>query len=71
MISYPRAGFNRKPCLTSGKNPVTMKEKTKEDLLMRAYRNPILPGFNPDPSICRAGEDYYLATFAYFSAEEC
>ncbi len=23
-------------------------------------RNPILPGFNPDPCICRKGEDYYL-----------
>lgn len=22
--------------------------------------NPILPGFNPDPCICRKGEDYYL-----------
>ncbi len=32
------------------------------------YRNPILPGFNPDPSICRVGEDYYLvtSTFEYF-----
>lgn len=30
--------------------------------------NPILPGFYPDPSICRVGEDYYMvtSTFAYF-----
>ena len=30
--------------------------------------NPILRGFNPDPSVCRVGSDYYLATstFAYF-----
>lgn len=30
--------------------------------------NPILPGFCPDPSICRVGKDYYLVTssFAYF-----
>lgn len=30
--------------------------------------NPILPGFYPDPSICRVGDDYYLvtSTFAYF-----
>lgn len=28
-------------------------------------RNPILPGFNPDPSICRAGEDYYIATSTF------
>lgn len=32
------------------------------------YRNPILAGFYPDPSICRVGSDYYLinSTFAYF-----
>ena len=31
-------------------------------------QNPILRGFNPDPSICRVGEDYYLvtSTFSYF-----
>ncbi|MCL2031381.1 MAG: glycoside hydrolase family 43 protein [Oscillospiraceae bacterium] len=31
-------------------------------------QNPILPGFYPDPSICRVGGDYYLvtSTFAYF-----
>ena len=26
------------------------------------YTNPILKGLNPDPSICRAGTDYYIAT---------
>ena len=32
------------------------------------YTNPIIRGFNPDPSICRVGKDYYLVTssFAYF-----
>lgn len=32
------------------------------------YQNPILPGFYPDPSICRVGEDFYLvtSTFSYF-----
>lgn len=32
------------------------------------FRNPILTGFYPDPSICRVGDDYYLinSTFAYF-----
>ncbi len=24
------------------------------------YRNPILSGFYPDPSICRVGDDFYL-----------
>jgi xylan 1,4-beta-xylosidase len=28
-------------------------------------RNPILPGFNPDPSICRVGNDYYIATSTF------
>ena len=32
------------------------------------YQNPIIPGFHPDPSITRVGEDYYLVTssFEYF-----
>lgn len=35
---------------------------------MPVFRNPVLPGCHPDPSICRAGEDYYLVTssFGYF-----
>jgi len=28
-------------------------------------RNPILRGFNPDPSICRVGADYYIATSTF------
>lgn len=38
-----------------------MKEK-------RTYLNPVLPGFYPDPSVCRVGPDYYLVTssFEYF-----
>jgi len=32
------------------------------------YTNPIVSGFNPDPSICRVGKDFYLvtSTFEYF-----
>ncbi|MBN1130912.1 MAG: family 43 glycosylhydrolase [Chitinispirillaceae bacterium] len=32
------------------------------------FKNPIITGMNPDPSICRAGNDYYLvtSTFEYF-----
>ncbi|WP_425568133.1 family 43 glycosylhydrolase, partial [Nonomuraea rubra] len=35
---------------------------------MRTYDNPVLGGFHPDPSVCRVGEDYYLAcsSFEYF-----
>lgn len=28
-------------------------------------KNPILPGFNPDPCICRKGEDYYIAVSTF------
>ena len=33
-----------------------------------SYRNPILAGFYPDPSVTRAGDKFYLvnSTFAYF-----
>ena len=32
------------------------------------FANPIRPGFYPDPSVCRVGDDYYLvnSTFEYF-----
>lgn len=32
------------------------------------YRNPVIAGFHPDPSIVRVGSDYYLvnSSFAYF-----
>ena len=34
----------------------------------KKYTNPIIPGFYPDPSICRVGKDFYLVTssFEYF-----
>ena len=31
----------------------------------RVIRNPILRGFNPDPSICRVDGDYYIATSTF------
>ncbi|MCF8358161.1 MAG: glycoside hydrolase family 43 protein [Prolixibacteraceae bacterium] len=32
------------------------------------YTNPVIPGFYPDPSVCRVNDDYYLvnSTFEYF-----
>lgn len=30
-----------------------------------SIRNPILPGFNPDPCIIRVGEDYYIVTSTF------
>ena len=32
---------------------------------MRVIRNPVLRGFNPDPSIVRVGDDYYIATSTF------
>jgi xylan 1,4-beta-xylosidase len=34
----------------------------------RFFNNPILPGFYPDPSICRVGDDFYMvnSSFEYF-----
>lgn len=29
------------------------------------FTNPILPGFYPDPSICRVGDNYYMATSSF------
>lgn len=32
------------------------------------YQNPVIPGFHPDPSVCRVEDDYYLvcSSFEYF-----
>lgn len=32
------------------------------------FANPVIPGFHPDPSICRVGDDFFLVTssFEYF-----
>jgi alpha-N-arabinofuranosidase len=34
----------------------------------QSFKNPVIPGFYPDPSICRVGSDYYLvnSSFEYF-----
>lgn len=34
----------------------------------QGFKNPVIPGFYPDPSVCRVGDDYYLvnSTFQFF-----
>lgn len=32
---------------------------------MNRFQNPVLPGFYPDPSICRVGRDFYLVTSSF------
>ena len=29
------------------------------------YENPVIPGFYPDLTVCRVGEDYFLATSSF------
>jgi xylan 1,4-beta-xylosidase len=33
--------------------------------MTRTFRNPVLPGCHPDPSICRVGDDFYLVTSSF------
>lgn len=41
---------------------------TNTSSAQETFKNPILPGYHPDPSICRVGDDYYLvnSTFEWF-----
>lgn len=34
----------------------------------QTFHNPIIPGYHPDPSICRVGDRFYLvnSSFQYF-----
>ncbi len=46
-------------------NPWVMAPDSDAEI---TYQNPVIPGFYPDPSVCRVGDDYYLinSTFEYF-----
>ena len=39
-----------------------------ESSFAQGYHNPIIPGYHPDPSVCRVGSDFYLvnSSFQYF-----
>lgn len=32
---------------------------------IRAYKNPVIPGMAPNPSVCRVNDDYYLVTSSF------
>ncbi|MGW2821362.1 glycoside hydrolase family 43 protein [Streptomyces sp. NPDC001443] len=34
-------------------------------MVIRTYDNPVIPGFHPDPSVCRVGADYYLVCSSF------
>lgn len=42
--------------------PMSMKGQNHETA---TFKNPIISGFHPDPSICRVGNDYYLVTSSF------
>lgn len=31
----------------------------------KTFKNPVLPGFHPDPSLCRVDDDYYMVTSSF------
>lgn len=31
----------------------------------QGYKNPVIPGYHPDPSVCRVGDDFYLVTSSF------
>jgi xylan 1,4-beta-xylosidase len=45
-----------------------MANKADAETRAKTFKNPILTGFHPDPSICRVGKDFYLtnSTFEFF-----
>lgn len=47
-------------CITGYSQTITSEKPTAQ-----YFNNPILSGMNPDPSICRAGDDYYLVTSTF------
>jgi len=39
--------------------------RAAEPARITSYRNPVIPGFHPDPSVVRVGEDFYLVTSSF------
>lgn len=83
MLGLLQAGGRFNVYAPEGKpNPFAPKENacyqhfeyTGEDTVFQLpakegeYRNPILPGFRPDPALCKVGDTFYLvnSSFAYY-----
>ena len=39
--------------------------RAAEPARITSYGNPVIPGFHPDPSVVRVGEDFYLVTSSF------
>ena len=46
--------------MTTATGTTTATNGTRVD-----YPNPLIPGFNPDPSVVRVGDDYYIVTSTF------
>lgn len=46
-----------------GRDPALAGQRTAAPA--GSYRNPVVAGWHPDPSVCRVGDDYYLATSTF------
>lgn len=84
LVKYlvERIGMNPRSASCLGKTPLDIAislgngeviryfEIEQEMNLEKMYRNPIVSGAHPDPSIIRVDEDYYMvnSTFVYFPA---
>ena len=44
---------------------ISMSFTLKGQEIPKYYDNPVLSGFNPDPSICRVNDDYYMVTSSF------
>jgi xylan 1,4-beta-xylosidase len=65
QVTAPPKQANPSPAFSMNATPFSAMTDPNEPV---TYHNPVIPGFFSDPSVCRAGEDYYLvnSTFEYF-----
>jgi alpha-N-arabinofuranosidase len=71
MRGFPLAATARlalSALIAAGPTSVSAPASADTGTSSATYTNPVLSGFHADPSICRVGGDYYLATssFEYF-----
>lgn len=55
-------------CMSALAQDEKRKNEERVEPVCFGYQNPVIPGFHPDPSVCRVGEDYYLvnSSFQFF-----
>lgn len=49
----------------SFQTPSLNAARPDENLGLQEFSNPVIKGFNPDPSVCRVGGDFYLVTSSF------